>query len=146
MRTAVYENNEANFVFALADVTNILEQRSDQGVQQATELKNALSLNVCEVIVVDADYFGFVMLDLLKEGKGSVHCKICGSTHLANEVRSVPIGTRRNTITIDNRGEHKKGIIRKLFEGKKRITTMMGGERFMCPNGHALLHAMTGIE
>ena len=146
MRVVVYENDEASFVFALSDVTNILEQRSEQGVQEATELKNALSLSVCQVITVDADYFGFVILNLIKEEKGSVHCKVCGKAYLSNELRSVPIGSRRNKITIDNTGECKKGIIKRLFHRKKRMTAMMGGEKHICPNGHSVLWAMTGIE
>lgn len=146
MRVVVYENDEASFMFSLSDVMNQLQERSEQGVQEATELKNALSLSVCQVITVDADYFGFVILNLIKEGKGSVHCKVCGKAYLSNELRSVPIGSGRKTITIDNTGECKKGIIKRLFDREKRMTTMMGGEKYICPNGHGVLWAMTGIE
>ena len=146
MRIVVYENDEASFMFSLSDVMNQLQERSDQNVQEATELKNILSLCVSQVITVDDDYFGFTILNLLKEGKGSVHCKVCGKAYLSNELRSVPIGSRRNKITIDNTGEFKKGIIKRLFHRKKRMTAMMGGEKYICPNGHAILWAMTGIE
>jgi hypothetical protein len=146
MRIVVYENDEASFMFSLSDVINQLQKHSDQGIQDATELKNALSLSLSQVITVHCDYFGCVMLNLLREGKGSVHCKVCGKAYLSNDLRSVPIGSRRNKITIDDTGECKKGIIKRLFDRKKRTTAMIQGEKHICPNGHAVLWVMTGIE
>ena len=146
MRIVVYENDESSFMFSLSDVMNQLQERSDQGVQEATELKNILSLCVSQVITVDDDYFGFTILNLLKEGKGSVHCKVCGKAYLSNEVRSVPIGSRRNKITIDNTRECKKGFMKRFFIRKKRMTVMMGGEKYICLNGYVIFWVMTGIE
>jgi len=146
MRVVVYENEEASFMFSLSDVMNQLQTSSEKGIEDATELKDALSLSVWQVITVDCDYFGVTMLNLLEERKGSVHCKVCGKAYLSNELRSVPIRSRRNKITIDNTGDCKEGIIRRLFGRKKRMTTMMQGEKHICPNGHSVLWAMTGIE
>ena len=77
MRTVMYKNDNAIFDFFLPDVIDRLKYYSDQKVREATEILDTIASCPSPVIKVESDYFGYIVLDLIKAGKGHAYCKIC---------------------------------------------------------------------
>ena len=142
MRSVMYENRNAIFDFELPDVIDRLKYYSDQNVHEATELLDAISLCPSPTIKVTSDYFGYIVLDLIKADKGHVYCKACKEMYDSNQLSSRPLGFGKSPFSINLKQEG--GIIKRLFSKKKRITGR-GGEAYDCPKGHELIGMITWI-
>jgi len=149
MRTVVFETGNAIFYFELLDAIDQLKQYSEKDVHEATELLRTISSSSSEVINIELDYFGYIVLNLLKEGKGSVLCKPCQKTYLPSQLRSIPVGFGRSPFEINLKEERGtlKRITKKLF-GKKepKIIGMRGGEAYDCSEHHVLISMITWIS
>lgn len=143
MRSIMYENCNAIFDFELPDVIDRLKGYSDQNVHEATKILNTIFLCPSPTIKVTSDYFGYIVLDLIKAGKGHAYCKVCKETYDSNQLSSRPLGFGKTPFSIDFR--EKGGIIKRLF-GKKQRITGRGGEAYDCPNGHELIGMITWIS
>jgi hypothetical protein len=81
MRTVMYENHNAIFDFTLPAAIERLKYYSDQSVRKATKILDAISSCPSPTIKVTSDYFGYIVLDLIKAGKGHAYCKVCKETY-----------------------------------------------------------------
>ena len=143
MRSVMYENRNAIFDFELPDVIDRLKYYSDQNVHEATKILDAISSCPSQAIKVTLDYFGYIVLESIKAGKGHVYCKACKEMYDSNQLTSRPLGLGKTPFSINL--EEKRGIIKRLFSKKKRITGR-GGEAYDCPNGHELIGMITWIS
>ena len=143
MQILRYENRNAIFDFELPDATELLKYYSDQNVQQATEILVVIASCPSPAIKVETDYFGYIVLDLIKAGKGHAYCKVCKETYDPSQLTSRPLGFGKSPFSINL--EEKGGMIKRLFGKKKRITGR-GGEAYDCPKGHELIGMITWIS
>jgi hypothetical protein len=145
----MYENRNAIFDFELPDVIDHLKYYSDQNVHEATKILDTISSCPSPAIKVETSYFGYIVLDLIKTGKGHVYCKSCQKTYLPNQLRSMPVGFGRSPfeINLKEEGGIVKRIIKKLF-GKKepKIIGMRGGIAYACSEHHVLISMITWIS
>lgn len=143
MRSIMYENCNAIFDFDLPDVIDRLKDYSDQNVHEATKILNTISLCPSPTIKVTSDYFGYIVLDLIKAGKGHAYCRACKEMYGPGQLTSVSLGFGKSPFSVNLK--EKGGIIRKLFGKRKQMMGMMGGEKYECPNGHELISCITWI-
>ena len=143
MPTVMFENPNTIFDFEFSDVIDRLKYYSDQNVHEATEILDAISSCPSSTIEVTSEYFGYIVLDLIKADKGHVYCKVCKETYDPSQLRSRPLGFGKSPFSINL--EEKRGIIKRLFSKKKRITGR-GGEVYDCPKGHELIGMITWIS
>jgi hypothetical protein len=140
MKTVMYKNDNAIFDFVLPDVIDRLKYYSDQKVRWATELLDAISSCLSPVIKVEADYFGYLVLDLIRAGKGYVYCNVCKEMYNSNQLTSRPLGFGRSPF--EGKRKQKGGIFRRFF-GRKQLICERGGEGYLCPQGHELIGMIT---
>ena len=143
MKIVMFENPNAIFDFELPDVIDSLKYYSDQNVHEATKILDAISSCPSPTIKVTSDYFGYIVLDLVKADKGHVYCKVCKEMYDPSQLRSIPLGFGKSPFSINL--EEKGGMIKKLF-GKKQRITGRGGEAYDCPKGHELIGMITWIS
>jgi len=143
MRIVMYKNSSAIFDFLLPDVIHRLKYYSDQNVHEATEILDAVSSSPSKVIEVESDYFGYVVLNLIRAGKGHAYCNACKLIYDSNQLTPRPLGFGRSPFEITLKDE--RGIIKRLFGKKKQIMCMRGGEAYDCPRGHELIARITWI-
>ena len=85
-------------------------------------------------------YFGYVALDLIDAGKGSVTCKACNKIYKADELKPITVGHGRSPFDVNLK---KKGGIKILFTKKQKMPAMFGGNGYQCPEGHELISMIT---
>jgi hypothetical protein len=149
MRTVIYETHNAIFDFELPDVIGRLKYYSEQNVREATDLLETISSSLSEVIKITSDYFGYIVLNLLKDGKGSVFCKFCQKTYQPIQLQSIPVGFGKSPfeVNIKEEGGIVKRIIKKLFSQKKpKIIGMRGGDAYACSEHHVLISMVTWVS
>lgn len=143
MPTVMFENPHAIFNFELPDVIDRLNYYSHQKVHEATKILDAISSCPSPTIEVTSDYFGYIVLDLIKADKGHAYCKVCKETYDSNQLSSRPLGFGKSPFSINL--EEKGGMINRLFR-KKQLITGRGGEAYDCPKGHELIGMITWIS
>jgi hypothetical protein len=143
MRIVMFENPNAIFDFELPYVIDSLKYYSDQNVHETTELLDAIASCPSPAIKVETSYLGYIVLDLIKAGKGHVYFKVCKEMYDSNQLSSRPLGFGKTPFSVDIK--EKGGIIKSLF-GKKQRITGRGGEAYDCPNGHELIGMITWIS
>jgi hypothetical protein len=144
VQTVVFETDNAIFYFESSDAICHLKYYSKQKVREAIKLLETISSSSSEVINIESDYFGFIVLDLIKAGKGEAYCKTCEKIYCPGQLASLPVGFGESPFSVNFK--EKEGIIRRLFSKKKRIIYMRGGEAYDCPNGHELISMITWIS
>jgi hypothetical protein len=143
MPTVMFENPNAIFDFELPDVIDRLKYYAGQNVHEATEILDGIASCPSKAIKVETDYFGYIVLDLIKAGKGHGYCKVCKETYDSSQLTSRPLGFGKSPFSINL--EEKRGMIKRLF-GKKHRITGRGGEAYDCPKGHELIGMITWIS
>jgi hypothetical protein len=143
MPIVMYGNRNAIFDFELPDVIDRLKYYSDQNVHEATELLDAISSCPSPTIKVTSDYFGYIVLDLIKADKGHAYCRVCKEMYDSNQLTSRPLGFGKSPFEVNL--EEKGGMIKRLF-GKKQRIMGRGGEAYDCLNGHRLISMITWIS
>ena len=143
MPTVMFENPNAIFDFELPDVIDRLKYYSDQNVHEATKMLDTVASCPSPAIKVETDYFGYIVLDLIKADKGHAYCKVCKEMYAPSQLTSRPLGFGKSPFSINL--EQEGGIIKRLF-GKKQRITGRGGEAYDCPNGHELIGMITWIS
>ena len=142
MNTVIFKTENAVFQFDQKDTEACLEILSTKyKVDEANTIFRYVSIpsDESKLIQVEHDYFGFIVLELIGAGKGSVTCEICGKMYEAQNLKSITIGAGKNSFSI-NTG--KKRGIKHLF-GKRRNSSMFGGQGYKCPAGHTLISMET---
>ena len=143
MKIVMFENRNAIFNFDVPDVINPLKYYADQNVHEATKILDAISSCPSSTIKITSDYFGYIVLDLIKADKGHAYCNTCKEMYDSNELTSRPLGFEKSPFSINL--ERKGGMMKRLF-GKKQRITGRGGEAYDCPNGHELIGMITWIS
>ena len=143
MQTVVFETDDAIFYFESSDAICHLKYYSEQKVREATELLETISSSSSEVINIESNYFGFIVLDLIKAGKGHVYCRNCKKRYDPGQLTPVSLGFGKTPFEVNLK--EKGGIIRRLFRKKKHISGM-GGEAYDCPKRHELIRMITWIS
>ena len=139
MRTVMYETERAVFKFNLPDVEDRLRHyANNHNVDDASRLLTFLSNKSSESIEIpkDSQYFGYIILDLLNAGKGSVTCKLCNRTYKPHQLKPTTVGHGESPFSIN-----PQPIERRFFK-RKRNPSALGGKGYECPEGHELLSAV----
>ena len=140
MKVVIFENRNAIFDFPLPDVIGRLGHYVEQNVREAGEVLEAVSSSPLSTIKVTSDYFAYMVLDLIKGGKGHAYCKTCKEKYDPGQLTSIPLGFGKNPLEVNLKREG--GIIKRLF-GKKTLICGNGGVAYECPRRHELISAMT---
>jgi len=118
----------------------LIVPESEYNPDEVSQLLELISTGSDETISnSDAhSYFGFVALDLISSGIGTVTCKICGKTYDADQLKEFAVGHGKSPLNINQ--QQKGGI--QLFE-KRKNPSLFGGKGFTCPKGHKLISMET---
>jgi len=143
MRTIVFKTENAVFEFSRKDVLqhlNLLATEHDG--DETVRLLKLISTASGETILIpnEHDYFGYVALDLIGAGKGSVACAACGKSYKAGQIKPITVGHGRSPFDVNLK---RKGGIKSLFRKKPKMPAMFGGKGYQCPEGHALISMIT---
>ena len=119
---------------------HLICKQSEYDPDEVTQLLELISTDSDETILNSDDhhYFGYVALDLISSGIGTVTCKICGKIYDAGQLKEFAVGHGKSPFDINQ--EQKGGI--RLFE-KRKNPSMFGGKGFKCPEGHKLISMET---
>ena len=141
MRTVVFRTEKSEFQFDREYVKEHLYiLATEYEVDEALTLLNRIKISSVDQLTIheEHDYFGYIVLDLIGAGKGSVTCEVCGRSYKPNQLKSITIGHGKSPF-----GENikKKWRIKGLF--KKKHASMFGGKGYECPEGHLLISMIT---
>ncbi len=143
MRTVIFKTRNAVFEFDRKDVKERLNNlATEHDVDEATKLLELISTPREKTILIGEEqgYFGYVALDLIGAGKGSVTCKVCYKIYKANQLKPITVGHGESPFVINTR---KKGGIKSLFRKKHKQPAMFGGKGYKCPEDHELISMIT---
>ena len=142
MDTVTFETDNAVFHFDLDDVTESLNG-SKTKTEEMNGLLDHLLSSSHELIKIPEKYgcFGYIALDLIRGGKGSVTCKICYKTYQPDQLESIAVGHGKSPFSVNL--NTKGGIIKRLFGKRQRLPGMFGGRGYRCPEGHELIGMIT---
>jgi len=138
MPTVRYENDDAIFYFDLQDVERILKLLiSKYAVPEASKLLEKISSHSANLVPIRSSCFPFIILDLLKECRGSIQCKACGKTYPAKDLKSIPVGFGKTPFSVPQPS---------FKESTRLRMSMYGGEAYLCPEDHELISVRTWIS
>ena len=141
MNTVIFNTENAVFKFTKKAVKErLIRNQSEYDPNEDTQLLKLISTDSDETILnSDAhSYFGFVALDFIGSGRGTVTCKICDKTYDAGQLKEFAIGYGKSPFDTN---QEQKGEF-SLFE-KKKMPSMFGGKGYECPEGHKLISIET---
>ena len=137
MNTVIFNSENAAFKFDQKEVRDhLIGKKAEYApgvVFQSLKIistgsdKSALNLD-------GHNYFGFVVLDLINTGIGTVTCEICKKIYAVGQLTEFVIGHGKSPFDIKQK---RKGGFR-LF-GKRKNPSMFGGKGYKCPAGHELI-------
>ena len=145
MTDVIFKTEEATFQFDHKAVMQSLEHRkSSYDVQELNTFIQILSSQPEKATLSSEEhhYFGYIALDLINAGEGSVTCKNCGKRYRCNELEDFTTGPDETTFKV-NTG--KKGGFKNLFRKKLKPFGMYGGKGYKCPEGHELIFMISWI-
>ena len=142
MNTVIFKTENSVFQLDLKKVKERLEiLATEYAVDEAETILRRISIpsDESKLIQVKQDYFGYVVLELIGAGKGSVICEICGKMYEAQNLKLLTLGAGDSPFSI-NTG--KKRGIKSLF-GKRKNPSILGGQGLSCPEDHKLIEMET---
>jgi len=118
----------------------VICKHSEYDPDEISQLLELISTDSNETILNpdDHSYFGYVALDLIGSGIGTVTCQICGKSYDAGQLKEFAIGYGKSPFDIKQ--EQKGGF--SLFN-KRRMPSLFGGKGYECPEGHKLISMET---
>jgi hypothetical protein len=140
--TVVYETDKAVFRFTVGDVTDHLNRNeAEYDEKEVTALTGLLSSGTVDSITIPKDlrFFPFIALNLIRDNKGTVYCRICGETYESGQLKPLTVGHGETPLSVKVKG---KGWLRRIF-GKKERLPLFGGTGYQCPEGHELIALLT---
>jgi len=143
MRIIVFKTENAVFEFSRKDILehlNLLATEHDG--DETVRLLKLISTASGETILIptEHDYFGYIALELIAAGTGSVTCTACGKTYKAGQIKPTTVGHGRSPFDVKL---PKKGGAKSLFRRKQKMPAMFGGKGYQCPEGHELIAMIT---
>lgn len=141
MKFVVFKTEDAVFKFKKKAVMECLEHRKTlHEIKELDLLLDVISSQSDQTILSSEEhhYFGFIVMDLIIAGKGSVVCKNCGKRYPSNQLDAYTVGPGDATFKA---ATAKKNLFRK----KPKLPGMQGGKGYKCPRGHTLIFMVTWI-
>ena len=141
MSTIIFKTEDAIFEFDQKSVMECLEHRKTlYGIKELDLILDVISSRADQTILSleEHQYFGFIVLDLINAGKGSVVCKNCGKQYDPQRLKAV--GPDEATFKA---ATAKKGGFKNLFRRKTKPPGMQGGKGYKCPRSHTLIFMIT---
>jgi hypothetical protein len=136
--TVVYETDKAVFRFTVDDVMDHLNRNeTEYDEKEVTTLKDLFSSATTDSITMPKDLriFPHIAVDLIRDSRGTVYCRICGKTYESGQFKAVTVGHGETPLSVNFKG---KGWRRKLF-GKRERLPLFGGRGYACPKGHGMI-------
>ncbi len=128
MNTVIFRTENAVFEFSQKEVKErFISKKAEYAPDEIARLLELISTSAIETILNSDDhhYFGYVALDLINTGVGTVTCKICEKSYDASQLKEFDVGHGKSPFNIN---QHQKGGSR-LFE-KRKMPSMFGGKGF----------------
>jgi hypothetical protein len=146
MDTLNFRTQDAKFHFNRKSVLKCLEHRkSSYDNQELDNLIKALT-NQPENATLSLEehrYFGFIVLDLIHAGEGSVTCNnCCGKQYRCNQLEDFTTGPDEIKSKVNT---DKKRVFKDLFRKKPKPIGLSGGKGVKCPEGHELIFMISWI-
>jgi hypothetical protein len=141
MNTVIFQTENAVFTFNKKEMRDhLIGKKTEYAPNENAQLLELISTGSDETISnSDAhSYFGFVALDFIGSGIGTVTCHICGTIYDTDQLKEFAVGHGKSPFEINQ--EQKGGF--SLF-GKRKMPSMFGGKGFICPEGHTLISMET---
>jgi hypothetical protein len=141
MKTVIFYTENAVFKFTQKEVKErLIVPEAEYNSDEVSQLLELISTDSDQTILAidDHHYFGYVALDLLGSGIGTVTCKICGKIYDAGQLKEFAVGHGKSPFDIKQ--QQKGGFSQ--FE-KRKNPSMFGGKGFTCPEGHTLISVET---
>ena len=141
MKTVIFQTENAVFKFTQKEVKErLICKHSEYDPDEISQLLKLISTDSNETILNpdDHSYFGYVALDLIGSGIGTVTCNICRKTYDAGQLKEFAIGYGKSPLDIN---QEQQGGIRQFEKGK--MPSLFGGKGFTCPEGHKLISMET---
>jgi len=141
MNTVIFNSENAAFKFDKKEVEKrLIFKHSEYASDEFTKLLELISTDSDETILssIRHHYFGFVALDLINAGIGTVTCDICEKIYDAHQFKEFAVGHGKSPLNVNQK---QKGGFR-LFN-KRKMPSMFGGKGFSCPEGHKLISMET---
>ncbi len=95
MEAVIFYTENAVFKFTQKEVTeHLIAPESKYDFDEVNQLLKLISTATGETLLNSDDhrYFGYVALDLISEGMGTVVCKICRKTYDAGQLKEFSVG------------------------------------------------------
>jgi hypothetical protein len=138
MSTIIYETDTAIFTFDLSDV--IEANKTANQTEQLNKLLQQLTTSPPDLITIPKQNtdFGYIALDLIEKGKGSVTCRICNKTYRPDQLKLTVVGHGTSPFNLK-----EKGGIKMILKKGQRLPGLFGGRGFTCPKDHELISVIT---
>jgi hypothetical protein len=146
MNTVIFKTEEAIFQFDRKTVMECLEHRKTlYEIKELDLLLDVISSQPDQTILSSAEhqYFGFIVLDLISAGKGSVvceNCENCGKRYSAQELEAFIAGPDDASVKA---AKAKNRRFKKLFRKKLKLPGFYWGKGYKCPRNHILIYMQT---
>jgi len=137
MSAVIIKTVNAEFKFDQKEVKDfVARKKSEYDRDELAKLLKVISDKRYESFLNSDDhhYFGYVALDLISDGLGTVTCKICKKTYDACQLKEFAIGLGKSPFDIN---QEQKGGFSPLE--KRKMPSLFGGKGFRCPEGHKLI-------
>ena len=137
METVIFQTENAVFTFYKKEVKeHLICKKTEYAPDEVTQLLELFSTDANETLLNSDDhhYFGYVVLDLISTGKGTMTCKICGKVYDAGQLKEITLGHGKSLFKINQ--QQKGGF--SLFR-KRKNPSLFGGKGYKCPAGHELI-------
>jgi len=141
MKTVIFHTENAVFKFSKKEVKErLINKHSGYAPDEIFQLLELISTDSDQTILAidDHHYFGYVALDLIGSGIGTVTCKLCEKIYNAGQLKEFAVGYGKNPFDIKQ--EQKGGF--SLFR-KRKNSSLLGGRKFNCPEDHTLISMKT---
>jgi hypothetical protein len=141
MKTVIFQTENGIFEFDQIGVRNhLIGKKAEYAPDEIFQLLELISIYSNETILNSGDhhYFGYVALDLIGSGIGTVTCKICEKIYGTGQLKEFAIGHGISPFSINQK--QKGGY--SLFK-KRKNPSMFGGKGYKCPAGHTLISMET---
>ena len=95
MRQVIYETETAIFRFDRPHVIEYLKKRvSEHPIDDVIKLIDFITSTPGETIKIPEkfEYFGYFVLTLIEENKGSIICKTCSETYKPDQLKPTTVG------------------------------------------------------
>ena len=137
MKTVIFYTDNAVFKFEKKEVRDhLIGKKSEYDLDEVIQILELISTDGDRTIFSSDNhhYFGYVALDLISEGMGTVTCKICGKSYDAGQLKKFAVGQGKSPFAFNH--EQKGGF--SLFR-KRKNPSLFGGKGYKCPAGHELI-------